>query len=145
MAGMAQVQSSPHYPLLSQPKSSISARAYPHCHSQVLEVCGPTESFPGDGLNEVLAQVPMGKRSRKENEHCLQDRALHGAAVFTDPRELQPHSHARVMWFHLGWLHVPGTVQHWDLQLQHMEQGTALGKLSVLKYPVSAVITGPAD
>lgn len=123
----------------------MPARAHPHCHSQVLEVCGPTKSLPGDGLDEVLTQVPVGERGRKENEHCLQDRALRGAAApTTDPRDLQPHSHAGVTWLQLGWLHMPGAVQHWDLQFQHMEQqGTALGKLSAFKYPVSAVITGP--
>lgn len=44
------------------PNASVPACARPCCHSQVLEVGGPTESFPGDGLDEVLAQVPAGER-----------------------------------------------------------------------------------
>lgn len=104
-------------------------------HSQVLEVGGPAESFPGDGLDEVLAQVPAGERGGKENERCLHDTMLRGIIVSPGgvvasrdaqgalhnqnlaPRDLQP------LWPRRGdpgsiqggcmWLGFPGTGVPW--------------------------------
>lgn len=51
--------------------------------SQVPEVGGPAEGFPGDGLDEILTQVPAEERGRKENEQCLQSMMPHGIRAST--------------------------------------------------------------
>lgn len=57
--------------------------AHPCQDSQVLEVGGPTESFPGDGLDEVLTQVPAEKRHRNKYDQCLQSTMPLGTTVST--------------------------------------------------------------
>lgn len=55
-----------------------------HCQdSQVLEVGGSTECFPGDGLDEVLTQVPAEERGRKANGQCLQSVMSRGGRAST--------------------------------------------------------------
>lgn len=59
IAGTAQAESNlwVRMPPATGPDPKLS-HAHPCRDSQVLEVGGPTERLPGDGLDEVLTQVP---------------------------------------------------------------------------------------
>lgn len=109
IAGTAQAESNQSLLMLLPPDPTPNSLGPPvpipaGTHdSQILEVSGPTESFPGDGLDEVLTQIPAEERDRKENEQCLQSTMLRGTRASTGRGTAQHSAIPKRLWEAVIW------------------------------------------